>query len=161
MSGSLNKVTLIGNVGRDPEVRYTQDGKPIVSLAIATSESWKDRSTGERREKTEWHRVVIFNENIAKIVQSYVRKGSKLYLEGGLTTREWMDPATNTKRYTTEVVLQNYTGQLLLLDSRGGGAPSTDDYASGGSGGGNARYSGGGNTGGGNSSPMPDDDIPF
>ena len=159
MAGSLNKVTLIGNVGRDPEVRYTQDGKPIVNLSLATGETWKDRTTGERREKTEWHRVVIFNEPIAKVVQSYVRKGTKVYLEGQLTTREWTDQ-TGAKRYSTEVVLQNYTGQLLLLDSRGGGEGG-ESYSGGGASddafGGNARFASKTPV----SAGVPEDDIPF
>ena len=120
MAGSVNKVILIGNLGRDPEVRHTQSGDPIVHLSVATSENWKDRQTGERRERTEWHRVVIFNENLGKIAQQYLQKGSKVYLEGQLQTRKWQDQSGQEK-YTTEIVLQRYRGELTMLDSRGGG----------------------------------------
>lgn len=117
MAGSLNKVTLIGNLGRDPEFRSTNDGKEIANFSIATSESWKDRATGEKREKTEWHRIVIFNEGLVRIVKNYVKKGSKLYIEGQLQTRKWTDSDGNEK-YTTEIVLQNFNSSLVLLDSR-------------------------------------------
>ncbi len=120
MVGSVNKVTLVGNLGRDPEVRYSQDGAAIVSLSLATSEHWKDRSTGERREKTEWHRVVVFNENLAKVIQNYLKKGSKVYIEGQLQTRKWTDQS-GIEKYTTEVVLQRYRGELVILDGRDGG----------------------------------------
>lgn len=114
---SLNKVCLIGNVGKDPEIRSTQDGREIGNLSVATSESWKDKRTGEKKEKTEWHRVVIFNEHLVKLVKSYVKKGTRLYLEGALQTRKWTDQS-GVEKYSTEVVLQNYGGTILLL---GGG----------------------------------------
>lgn len=118
MAGSLNKVTLIGNLGRDPEIRTTNDGREIANLNIATSESWKDKITGERKDKTEWHRVVCFNEGLVKVIKNYVKKGSKLYIEGQLQTRKWIDN-DNQEKYTTEVVLQNFNSSLILLDSRG------------------------------------------
>ncbi|NKD86971.1 single-stranded DNA-binding protein [Haematospirillum sp. 15-248] len=119
MAGSVNKVILVGNLGRDPEVRSTQNGQKIVNMTVATSESWKDRQTGERREKTEWHRVVIFNPNLGEIAERYLRKGSKVYLEGQLQTRKWTDQ-NGQERYSTEIVLQAYRGELTLLDSRSG-----------------------------------------
>ncbi len=121
MSGSVNKVILLGNLGRDPEVRSTQDGMKIVNLNIATSERWKDRNSGEQRERTEWHRVVIFNENLARIAEQYLRKGSTVYLEGQLQTRKWTDQQ-GVEKYTTEVVLQRYRGELTLMGSRNEGA---------------------------------------
>jgi single-strand DNA-binding protein len=121
MAGSVNKVILVGNLGRDPEVRHTQDGKAIVNLSVATSENWRDRQTGERKEKTEWHRVVIFNENLAKVAEQYLKKGSKVYIEGQLQTRKYTDNS-GTEKYSTEVVLQNYRGELTMLDARNGGA---------------------------------------
>lgn len=120
MAGSINKVILIGNLGRDPEVRQFQNGGQVCNLSIATSETWKDRNTGERKEKTEWHRVAIFNEGLVRIAQSYLKKGSKVYLEGQLETRKWTDQSGQEK-YTTEVVLRNYSGQLTMLDGRDGG----------------------------------------
>ena len=120
MAGSVNKVILVGNLGKDPEIRRTQDGRPIANLSVATSESWRDKATGERKEKTEWHRVVIFNEGLCKVAEQYLKKGSKVYLEGQLQTRKWQDQSGND-RYTTEVVLQRFRGELQLLDSRGGG----------------------------------------
>ena len=135
MAGSVNKVILVGNLGADPEIRNTQDGRPIANLRVATSESWKDRNTGERREKTEWHRVVIFNEGLCRIVEQYLKKGSKVYLEGQLQTRKWQDK-DGQDRYTTEVVLQGFNSSLTMLDSRnsgGIGAGSSDSFgASGG-----------------------------
>jgi single-strand DNA-binding protein len=119
MAGSVNKVILIGNLGRDPEVRRTQDGRPIVNLSVATSENWRDKATGERREKTEWHRVVIFNEALCRVAEQYLKKGSKVYLEGSLQTRKWQDQSGQDK-YTTEVVLQ-FNSQLTMLDRAGGG----------------------------------------
>lgn len=119
MAGSVNKVILIGNVGKDPEIRTTGDGKEIANLVLATSDSWKDKSTGERREKTEWHRIVVFSEGLAKLVKNYVKKGTKLYIEGALQTRKWEDN-TGKERYTTEIVLQGYNCTLALLDSKGG-----------------------------------------
>ena len=121
MAGSVNKVILVGNLGRDPEVRHTQDGSPIVNLSVATSETWRDRGSGERRERTEWHRVVIFNDKLGEVAQKYLRKGSKVYLEGQLQTRKWTDQNSND-RYTTEVVLGRFRGELTMLDSRGSGA---------------------------------------
>ena len=171
MAGSVNKVILVGNLGRDPEIRNTQDGAKIVQLSIATSERWKDRNTGEPRERTEWHRVVIFNENLGRVAEQYLRKGSSVYLEGQLQTRKWTDQQ-GVEKYTTEVVLQRYRGELTLLGGRG-------DTAGGGFG-----DSAGGNMGGGGygagapaaapsapaapATPPPmhggdniDDDIPF
>ena len=133
MAGSVNKVILVGNLGKDPEIRRTQDGRPIANLSVATSESWRDKATGERKEKTEWHRVVIFNEGLCKIVEQYLKKGSKVYLEGALQTRKWTDKDGNDK-YSTEVVLQGFNSTLTMLDTRGGG---------GGGGGASQDYSGG------------------
>lgn len=155
MAGSVNKVILIGNLGADPEIRSTQDGRPIANLRIATSETWKDRNTGERREKTEWHRVVIFSEGLAKIAEQYLKKGSKVYVEGQLQTRKWQDQ-NGQDRYSTEVVLSGFNGTLTMLDGRrdGGGG----DFGGGGSGGGFAPSGGG-------SDPSFDqgfdDEIPF
>lgn len=158
MAGSVNKVILIGNLGADPEIRHTQDGRPIANLSIATSESWRDKNTGERKEKTEWHRVVIFSEGLAKIVEQYLKKGSKVYIEGQLQTRKWQDQSGQDK-YTTEVVLSGFNGTLTMLDSRnseGGGGDFGGGYDSGqSSGGGGGSFSGGG--GGGDM----DDEIPF
>lgn len=120
MAGSVNKVTLIGNLGRDPEIRYSQDGLKIVSLSLATTESWKDKNTGERKDKTEWHRIVIMNERLSEVAEKYLKKGSKLYLEGQLQTRKWTDQS-GQERYTTEVILSRFKGELTLLDSRQGG----------------------------------------
>ncbi|MBL8906066.1 MAG: single-stranded DNA-binding protein [Rhizobiales bacterium] len=130
MAGSVNKVILVGNLGRDPEVRHTQDGRVIVNLSIATSETWRDKQTGERKEKTEWHRVVIFNENLAKVAEQYLKKGAKVYIEGQLQTRKYTDNA-GVEKYSTEVVLQQYRGELTMLDGRSGGAGSgepSDDF---------------------------------
>ena len=123
MAGSVNKVILIGNLGRDPEVRHTNDGVPIVNISLATSESWRDRASGERRERTEWHRVVIFNEKLGEIAQKYLRKGSKVYLEGQLQTRKWTDQS-GVEKYSTEIVLNRFRGELTMLDTRGGGGDS-------------------------------------
>lgn len=157
MAGSINKVILVGNLGADPEIRQTKDGKAIANLSVATSESWKDRNTGERREKTEWHRVVIFNEGLTRIAQQYLKKGSKVYLEGQLQTRKWQDQNGNDK-YTTEVVLQGFNSNLTMLDGRSGGGQSFDR------GGNNDRVGGGmsdqGSSSGGQSYDL-DDDIPF
>jgi single-strand DNA-binding protein len=117
MSGSLNKACILGNVGKDPEIRHTGDGKPIVNLSIATSESWRDKASGERKEKTEWHRVVIFNENIAKIAEQYIRKGSSVYIEGQLQTRKWTDK-DGVDKYSTEIVLQGFNSVLTLLGGK-------------------------------------------
>lgn len=149
MAGSVNKVILIGNLGADPEVRKTQAGKPIVNLRIATSESWKDRSSGERKSKTEWHTVVIFNENLAKIAEQYLRKGTTVYIEGALQTRKWQDQGGND-RYSTEIVLQGFNSTLTILTGRG-----DNDSGNGGASGGNDDH------GGGYSSDEGDQDIPF
>jgi single-strand DNA-binding protein len=122
MAGSVNRVILIGNLGKDPEVRRTQDGKAIANLSVATSESWKDKSTGEKKERTEWHRVVIFNEGLSRVAEQYLKKGSKVYLEGSLQTRKWTDK-DSIERYSTEVVLQGFNSQLVMLDGRGGEKP--------------------------------------
>jgi single-strand DNA-binding protein len=120
MAGSVNKVILVGNLGKDPEVRRTTSGDPIVNLSLATSESWRDKASGERKEKTEWHRVVIFNKNLADVAEKYLRKGSKVYVEGQLQTRKWTDK-DGAEKYSTEVVLQNFRGELTMLDGRNGG----------------------------------------
>ncbi len=166
MAGSVNKVILVGNLGADPEVRRLNSGDPVVNLRIATGESWRDKSTGERREKTEWHNVVIFNDNLAKVAENYLRKGSKVYLEGQLQTRKWQDRDGND-RYTTEVVLQRYRGELTMLDGRGEGGG--DRMGGGGGYGGGQRMDD--RSGGGQrqmdapkedfSSDTLDDDIPF
>ena len=129
MAGSVNKVILVGNLGKDPEIRRTQDGRPIANLRIATSDSWRDKATGERREKTEWHSVVIFNENLCKIAEQYLKKGSKVYLEGSLQTRKWQDKDGHDK-YSTEVVLQGFNSQLTMLDRAGGGSDASFDNGS-------------------------------
>ena len=123
MAGSVNKVILVGNLGKDPEIRRTQDGRPIANLRIATSETWRDKSTGERREKTEWHSVVIFNEGLCRVAEQYLKKGAKVYLEGQLQTRKYTDK-DGVEKYSTEVVLQQYRGELTMLDARGGGGDS-------------------------------------
>jgi single-strand DNA-binding protein len=125
MAGSVNKVILVGNLGADPEVRRMQDGRPVVNLRVATSENWRDKATGERRERTEWHRVVIFSEGLAKIAEQYLKKGAKVYLEGQLQTRKWQDQQ-GQDRYTTEVVLQGFSSALTMLDRAGGGAGGGD-----------------------------------
>ncbi|WP_440657662.1 single-stranded DNA-binding protein [Ensifer adhaerens] len=187
MAGSVNKVILIGNVGADPEIRRTQDGRPIANLRIATSETWRDRNSGERKEKTEWHTVVVFNEGLCKVVEQYVKKGAKLYIEGALQTRKWQDQNGND-RYSTEVVLQGFNSTLTMLDGRGegggsgvsrGGGGGAGDFGGGGNYGGGGGYddydqprqsSGGGRSGGGQGgqggqgggfSRDMDDDIPF
>ena len=128
MAGSLNKVTLIGNLGKDPEIRTTNDGRELANFSLATSESWKDKVTGEKKDKTEWHRVVVFNEGLVRVIKRYVKKGSKLYIEGQLQTRKWVDNE-NQERYTTEIVLQNYNSSLILLDTKG--ETSGESYAEG------------------------------
>jgi len=180
MAGSVNKVILVGNLGRDPEVRRLGSGEPVVNLRIATSETWRDKQSGEKKERTEWHSVVIFNENLAKIAEQYLKKGSKIYVEGQLQTRKWQDQS-GVEKYTTEIVLQRFRGELTILDSRGQGG--SDEYGEGGgamedrSGGGSSfgrqspmggggsaprqpAMSGGGG-GGRSSSSHLDDDIPF
>jgi single-strand DNA-binding protein len=163
MAGSVNKVILVGNLGKDPEIRRTQDGRPIANLSIATSESWRDKATGERKEKTEWHRAVIFSEPLCKIVEQYLKKGAKVYIEGALQTRKWTDQS-GVEKYSTEVVLQGFNSTLTMLDGRSGGG-----------GGGFADEPGGGDFGVGSPSSAPprrvaaagarngdmDDDIPF
>ncbi len=161
MAGSVNKVILVGNLGADPEVRHTQDGRPIVNLRIATSESWRDRNSGERRERTEWHRVVIFSEGLAKIAEQYLKKGSKVYLGGQLQTRKWQDQS-GQDRYSTEVVLQGFNSTLTMLDGRSdsGGMGASSGGGMGASGGGRpaaASASGGGDDFGGDF----DDEVPF
>ncbi|MBF9234163.1 single-stranded DNA-binding protein [Microvirga alba] len=175
MAGSVNKVILVGNLGRDPEVRRLNNGEPVVNLRIATSESWKDKNSGERKEKTEWHSVVIFNENLARVAEQYLKKGSKVYIEGQLQTRKWQDQS-GAEKYTTEIVLQRFRGELTILDSRGsgsGGGEYADDEGGGGqiSRGGDfgrsspmerrpAPATSGGGGGGSRYSDL-DDDIPF
>ena len=147
MANSINKVILIGNVGRDPEIRTTQDGKEIASLALATSESWKDKATGERKERTEWHRISVFSDGLVNVIKNYVKKGSKLYIEGTLQTRKWVDN-NGVERYTTEIVMQNFSSTLVMLDNnRAGGSDS---------------FSGGDNSSGSNYvAEEIDDEIPF
>lgn len=168
MAGSVNKVTLVGNLGRDPEIRNTQDGAKIVQLSIATSERWKDRNTGEPRERTEWHRVVIFNENLGRVAEQYLRKGSSVYLEGQLQTRKWTDQ-NGQEKYSTEVVLQRFRGELTMLDGRNEGG-SGGGFGGGSSSSGGYDQAGGGSGGGQRSPDGPkedfrnadlDDEIPF
>jgi len=177
MAGSVNKVILVGNLGADPEIRRTQDGRPIANLRLATSETWRDKNTGERRERTEWHRVVVFSEPLCKVIEQYVKKGAKLYIEGQLQTRKWQDQQ-GQDRYSTEVVLQGFNAVLTMLDGRGGGASTgmqeggadfggPDDFGGG-------YGSGGSGYGGADRKPAPrsggdgkpfdkkiDDEIPF
>ncbi|MFW2544486.1 single-stranded DNA-binding protein [Primorskyibacter sp. 2E107] len=174
MAGSVNKVILVGNLGRDPEVRSFQNGGKVCNLRIATSENWKDRNTGERRERTEWHSVAIFNENLARLAEQYLRKGSKVYVEGKLETRKWQDQ-NGQDRYSTEVVLRPYAGELTFLDSPGGagggGGGAGGSFGGGGGGGYDDRggYDEGGYGGGSSSGSGPsrapardiDDEIPF
>jgi single-strand DNA-binding protein len=169
MAGSVNKVILIGNLGRDPEVRSFQNGGKVCNLRIATSETWKDRNTGERRERTEWHSVAIFSEPLARVAEQYLRKGSKVYIEGQLETRKWQDQS-GQDRYSTEVVLRPYRSELTMLDGRDGGGGGGGSYGGGGGGYGDDRGGGysdtsgggsyGGGSGGGGASDM-DDEIPF
>jgi single-strand DNA-binding protein len=183
VAGSVNKVILIGNLGKDPEVRSMQNGGKVCNLSVATSESWKDKMSGERKERTEWHRVVIFNENLVSVAERFLKKGSKVYLEGQIETRKWADQA-GVEKYSTEVVLRPFRGELTLLDGREGGGGSGygggGDYGSGSGGGGSGGGSGGGRSGGGGfgggsggggyggggggftpSGPDLDDEIPF
>ena len=150
MAGSVNKVILVGNLGRDPEVRTMQDGRKIVQLSVATSESWRDRATGERKERSEWHRVVIFNDRLGDVAERFLKKGAKVYLEGQLQTRKWTDQSGQEK-YTTEVVLQQYRGELTMLDGRGDGGGGSE----GGYGGGSAGGDYGGDYGGGGAPSAP------
>src|SRR6202000_859878 len=131
MAGSVNKVILVGNLGKDPEVRRMTSGEPVVNLSVATSESWRDKSSGERKEKTEWHRVVIFNKNLAEVAEKYLRKGAKVYVEGALQTRKWSDK-DGVEKYSTEIVLQNFRGELNMLDSKGEGGSAMTRQGSGG-----------------------------
>ncbi|WP_099868205.1 single-stranded DNA-binding protein [Pararhizobium haloflavum] len=164
MAGSVNKVILVGNLGADPEIRRTQDGRPIANLSVATSENWRDKNTGERRERTEWHRVVIFNEGLCKVAENYLKKGSKVYVEGQLQTRKWQDQSGQDK-YSTEVVLQGFNSTLTMLDGRADGAGAGQgggrgsDYSSGGDYGRPSAPSRGGDEG--NFSRDMDDEIPF
>jgi len=165
MAGSVNKVILIGNLGKDPEIRRTQDGRPIANLTVATSETWRDKNTGERKEKTEWHRVVIFNEGLCKVAEQYLKKGAKVYIEGALQTRKWTDQS-GVEKYSTEVVLQGFNSTLTMLDGRSGGASGGGGFGS--DDGGDFGSSGPASSaprravaaGGGRNSDM-DDDIPF
>jgi len=158
MAGSVNKVILIGNLGADPEIRRTQDGRPIANLRVATSESWRDKNSGERREKTEWHRVVIFSEGLCKIAEQYLRKGAKVYIEGQLQTRKWQDQS-GQDRYSTEVVLQGFNGTLTMLDSRNSGGGG--DFAGSSSDAGDFGSAGPSGGGGGSFNQELDDEIPF
>ena len=159
MAGSLNKVMLIGNLGADPEIRHTQDGRPIANLRLATTDSWRDKNSGERREKTEWHRVVIFSEGLCKIAEQYLKKGSKIYIEGTLQTRKWQDQSGQDK-YSTEVVLQGFGGTLTMLDGRSGGSEGGGGGSSYGGGQSSGGQSSGGMGGGGGGAEF-DDEIPF
>jgi single-strand DNA-binding protein len=141
MAGSVNKVILIGNLGRDPEIRRLNNGEQVCNLRLATTETWRDKASGERKERTEWHQVVIFNDNLTKVAEQYLKKGSKVYVEGQLQTRKWTDQA-GVEKYSTEVVLQRFRGEMVLLDSRGGGAGGGADY-------GDESFGGGGGFGGG------------
>src|SRR6185295_16272468 len=173
MAGSVNKVILVGNLGRDPEIRSTQDGTRVANLSLATSESWRDKTSGERRERTEWHRVVVFNDRLVDICERYLKKGSKIYIEGALQTRKWTDQS-GAEKYTTEIVLQKYRGELTMFDGRGGGGGGDERAEAGGSygggsgggysgSGGGGGYGGGGGGGGksGGGGGDLDDDIPF
>ena len=167
MAGSVNKVILVGNLGKDPEIRRTQDGRPIANLSIATSETWRDKATGERKEKTEWHRVVIFNEGLCKVAEQYLKKGAKVYIEGQLQTRKWTDQS-GVEKYSTEVVLQGFNSSLTMLDGRtGGGGSFADDSGGGGDFGSSGpassapRRAVAAGGGGARSNSDMDDDIPF
>lgn len=166
MAGSVNKVILVGNLGKDPEIRRTQDGRPIANLSIATSETWRDKNSGERKEKTEWHRVVIFNEGLCKVAEQYLKKGAKVYIEGALQTRKWTDQS-GVEKYSTEVVLQGFNSTLTMLDGRGGGGGGGSfgdepggDFGSSGPVSSAPRRPVAAGTGGGHNNDM-DDDIPF
>ncbi|MDA9494088.1 single-stranded DNA-binding protein [Bradyrhizobium sp. CCBAU 11361] len=164
MAGSVNKVILVGNLGKDPEIRRTQDGRPIANLSVATSETWRDKNSGERKEKTEWHRVVIFNEGLCKVAEQYLKKGAKVYIEGALQTRKWTDQS-GVEKYSTEVVLQGFNSTLTMLDGRGGGGGGSFGEEPGGDFGSSGPVSSAPRRavaagGGGRNSDM-DDDIPF
>lgn len=162
MAGSLNRVQLIGHLGQDPEIRRTQDGRPIANFTLATTESWKDKNTGERKEQTDWHRCVCFNEGLCKVIEQYIKKGDKIYLEGALKTRKWTDKS-GTERYTTEVVLRAYNGQILMLSNKRAG----EGQASGASGGAKSAATSGNaqepppNDGAGGAGNDMDDEVPF
>jgi len=160
MAGSVNKVILVGNLGRDPEIRSTQDGTRVANLSVATSETWRDRNTSERRERTEWHRVVVFNDRLVDVCERFLKKGSKIYLEGQLQTRKWQDQS-GQDRYTTEVVLQKFRGELTMLDTRGGGGGDSDSASDSGSSAGSGAGSGGSYGAGQRSGGDLDDEIPF
>ena len=172
MAGSVNKVILIGNLGKDPEVRRMQNGNPVVNLTVATSDTWRDKATGERKEKTEWHRVVIFSEGLAKVAEQYLKKGAKVYLEGALQTRKWTDPQ-GVEKYSTEIVLQGFNSTLTMLDGKaGGGAGAGGGDSYGGDMGGDfgsgspssappRRAAVAASSGGGGRGSDMDDDIPF
>lgn len=153
MSGSVNKAIMVGNLGKDPEIRRTQDGRPIANLSIATSETWRDKATGERKEAVQWHRVVIFNEGLAKVAEQYLKKGSKVYIEGAIKTRKWTDQG-GVEKYVTEIVLQAFESKLVLLD-RAGGVPPADEHSY------EGRESSSAGTGGGGRNDDMDDDVPF
>ncbi|MCA0319094.1 MAG: single-stranded DNA-binding protein [Proteobacteria bacterium] len=174
MAGSVNKVILVGNLGRDPEVRRLNNGEQVCNLRLATTETWRDKASGERKERTEWHQVVIFNENLVRVAEQYLKKGSKVYVEGQLQTRKWTDQQ-GAEKYSTEVVLQRFRGEMVLLDSRGGGGGGASDYGDDSFGGGGG-FGGGaieGRSGGRSDAPkrpaapagggrrMDDDEIPF
>jgi len=170
MAGSVNKVILVGNVGKDPEIRRTQDGRPIANLSLATSETWRDKATGERKERTEWHRVVVFSEPLCKVIEQYVKKGSKLYIEGALQTRKWTDQS-GAEKYSTEVVLQGFNGTLTMLDGASGGRGASVGMQESGSDYGESSYgsepprrvakTGGGGSSKGGFDKAIDDEIPF
>ena len=160
MAGSVNKVILVGNLGKDPEIRRLGSGEPVVNLSVATSESWRDKASGERKEKTEWHRVVIFNENIARIAEQYLKKGSKVYIEGQLQTRKWTDQSGQEK-YSTEVVIQRFRGDLTLLDGRNGSGGELEDRSGRGAEFGNSGPMGRAQRSGSKFSEEIDDEIPF
>lgn len=160
MAGSVNKVILVGNLGADPEIRRTQDGRPIANLRVATSENWRDKTSGERREKTEWHRVVIFSEGLCRIAEQYLKKGSKIYLEGALQTRKWQDQQ-GQERYSTEVVLQGFNSVLTMLDGRPGGAAGEESQRFSDSGEDFGRSAPMGGGGGKSYDKDLDDEIPF
>ncbi len=160
MAGSVNKVILVGNLGRDPEIRRSQDGNKIVNMSVATSETWNDKGSGERKEKTEWHRVVIFDERLADVAEKYLKKGSKVYVEGQLQTRKWQGN-DGVEKYTTEIVLSRFRGTLTMLDGRSGGGGGDDYGSSGGGSSGGGGYGGPSSGGGGRGGDDLDDEIPF
>lgn len=159
MAGSVNKVILVGNLGQDPEIRRLNSGDPVVNLSIATSESWRDKSSGDRKEKTEWHRVVIFNDSLAKVAEQYLKKGMKVYIEGQLQTRKWTKDGQD--HYSTEIVLQKFRGELQMLDAKGQGDGERRDDGGGRSGGSQGSQKGSSNQGSSQSSRELDDEIPF